>query len=67
MKYILDNLIDQKQCNECLGLWFHFNHEGNNAFYRLSPLAPEDCTSCDKIDKEIEKETVYSFAEWVKA
>jgi len=65
MKYILDNLIDQKQCVECLGLWFHFNHEGNNAFYRLSPLAPEDCTYCSKLDKQIEKEAVLTSESWV--
>lgn len=67
MQYILDNEITRRQCMECLGMWFHFDHNGNNAFYRLSMLAPEDCVRCSVLDKQIEAESLYSVAEWVKA
>lgn len=65
MKYIFDNLIEKYQCKTCLGMWFHFHHDGNKAFYRLSPLAPEDCTTCAEIDVAIEKETLFTSENWV--
>jgi len=67
MQYVLDNEISRRQCGECLGIWFHFNHEGNNAFYRLSMLAPEDCERCNVLDQKVEAECLYSVAQWVKA
>lgn len=65
MQHILDNLIERYQCKECLGLWFHFNYNGNNAFYRLSPLEPGDCTICAELDIAIEKDSLLTIENWV--
>ena len=66
LKYVLDNLIERKQCIECLGMWFLFNHEGKEAFYRLSQVEPSDCTVCDPIDKEIEEKCIISMEKWIE-
>lgn len=66
MKYVLDNLIDQKQCTSCLGMWFLFNHEGCKAYYRLSPVPPESCDVCRPIDEEIESNCIVSKERWVE-
>lgn len=66
LKYVLDNLIERKQCIECLGMWFLFNHEGKEAFYRLSQVEPSDCKVCDPIDKEIEEKCLVSMERWVQ-
>ena len=66
MKYVLDNEIERKQCTECLGMWFIFDHEGSEAFYRLSPVAPEMCTVCEPIDREIESKSIVSMERWIK-
>ena len=66
IRYVMDNLIERKQCNECLGMWFLFNHYGEKAYYRLSPVAPEDCGVCRPIDIEIEQNSVVSQENWVE-
>jgi len=65
LQYVLDNLLDHKQCSECEGVWFLFNHEGRTAYYRLSPIEPRDCSVCEPIDKEIEAGCLVSIERWV--
>ena len=65
MKYVLDNELERKQCKECLGMWVCFNHEGQKAFYRLSPVAPRDCSICKPIDEEIEAKSIMSVEQWI--
>jgi len=59
-------LIDRKQCTSCFGMWFLFNHEGREAYYRLSQVSPESCNVCRPIDKEIESSCIVSEERWVK-
>jgi len=65
MQYVLDNEIERRQCNECLGIWFLFDHDGQTAYYRLSPVEPSDCSVCDPIDKEIETGAIMTSERWV--
>jgi len=65
IKYVLDNEIERKQCKECLGMWVCFNHEGKTAFYRLSPVAPHDCSICKPIDEDIESRSLVSVEQWI--
>lgn len=65
MKYVMDNLIERKQCTTCYGMWFLFNHEGHECYYRLGPTAPEDCGVCRPIDEDIESRSVVSSEAWV--
>ena len=66
MKYVLDNEIERKQCKECAGIWFHFNHEGKGAYYRLSPVSPDMCTVCNPLDKDLESQSLLSMERWIK-
>jgi hypothetical protein len=68
MKYVLDNLIEKKQCEECLGMWFMFNHEGKHGIYRLSPLHPSECRLCYARDIRIEsaKAFIMSSERWIE-
>lgn len=65
MKYVLDNEIERHQCNECSGMWFLFDHDGQTAYYRLSPIEPNDCSVCAPIDKEIEAGAIMTSERWV--
>jgi len=65
LKYVFDNILDQKQCNECGGVWLLFDHEGRIAYYRLSPVAPCDCSVCEAIDIEIEKDCIITREQWL--
>jgi len=66
MKYVLENEIERKQCKECAGIWFHFNHEGKDAYYRLSPVSPDMCTVCYPLDKDLESKSLLSMERWIK-
>lgn len=65
IEYVLANEIDRRQCKECLGIWFLFNHNGSESFYRLARVAPETCVVCKPIDEEIEARSVMSEEQWV--
>jgi len=65
IQYVLDNEIERRQCTECLGFWFLFNHEGSDAFYRLSEVEPSSCHICHPIDKDIESKSLLSVSRWV--
>jgi len=65
IQYVLDNEIERRQCTECLGMWFLFNHEGNDAFYRLSEVEPSGCSICHPIDEEIEAKAVLTASRWI--
>jgi hypothetical protein len=65
LQYVLDNLLDHKQCSECLGVWFLFSHEGKTAYYRLSQIPPASCSVCEPIDEEIEAGCLVSMEQWV--
>ena len=64
MKYVLENEIERKQCIECLGMWIKFHHGTQIGVYRLSPVAPCDCSVCDPIDQDIESQSIVSFERW---
>lgn len=64
LKYIFRNLIERKQCGECHAHWFHFNHEGSKAFYRLGELEPSQCATCAPIDTDIESDSLVSAERW---
>ena len=66
MKYVLENEIERKQCKECAGIWFHFNHEGNDAYYRLSPVSPEQCSVCLPLNTDLESNALLSMERWIK-
>jgi hypothetical protein len=66
MKYVLANEIERRQCEECFGMWFLFDCEGKEAFYRLSTVEPSQCTICDPIDKDIESKSLMSTEKWIK-
>jgi len=66
INYVLKNEIERKQCTECLGMWFLFNHEGSDAFYRLSEVEPSGCSICEPIDKEIESKSLLTTERWIK-
>jgi len=66
LKYVLDNEIVRHQCLECLGMWFIFDHQGNEAVYRLSPVAPEMCTICKPIDMKVVENSIMSVEQWNK-
>jgi hypothetical protein len=65
IQYVLDNLIGIKECSECHGHWFLFNHEGNEAYYRLAPSPPDDCSICQPIDNEIESRAIITAEQWI--
>ena len=65
MKFILDNLIEMKQCNECHGMWFHFSSNDSLGYYRLSPVAPCDCSICHPLDQEIESGAIMTEEGWI--
>ena len=65
IEYVLANEIERRQCKECLGMWFLFNHYGRESFYRLAIDAPENCSTCKPIDEEIEARSVMSEEQWV--
>lgn len=66
VKYVLDNELDRRHCSECLGMWFLFAHEGKEAFYRLSPVEPKDCSICGPLDAEIDAKAIMSVEGWRK-
>ena len=65
MKFILDNLIEMKQYNECHGMWFYFNYYDDVGYYRLSPVAPCDCSVCQPIDADIESGAIMTEEMWI--
>ena len=65
MKWVLENEIARKQCLECLGIWFKvWVSDDNMGYYRLSPVAPIDCSVCLPLDEELESSSVYSVEGW---
>lgn len=66
MQYILNNLIERKQCIECQSHWFLFNHEGKESFYRLGMIAPEFCDACRPLDQQLEAHSILTQEQWVE-
>jgi len=66
LKYVLANCIDMKQCKECTAVWFLFRHDDNQAYYRLAPEAPVDCSQCSVIDTLIETDCILTMEEWIE-
>lgn len=54
--YVLQNEVDRHQCNECLGMWLRFDHQGKLGIYRVSVVEPAACSTCKPLDSKIEKD-----------
>ncbi len=65
IRYVLQNELERKQCVECFGMWFRFQHGKQIGIYRLSPVEPGDCTICAPIDADIESKSIVSTERWM--
>ena len=66
LKYVLANEISNKRCKDCHGVWFLFDHNGTESFYRLSPVAPIDCKLCYALDVAIESKSLLTMERWIE-
>jgi len=56
IQYVLDNETERWYCITCEGVWIGFTHGTGTAFYRLSPIKPEECPVCALLDADISKD-----------
>lgn len=66
IKYVLENVISQRQCSLCGALWFIFdNGNKTNGVFRLGDDAPEKCLMCKPVDEQVIKDSLYNVERWV--
>ena len=64
LRFVLDNMINSWQCRTCDTLWIHFDHTGQNGFFRLCDNPNELCKQCIKIDDIVTSQSLMTTERW---